>query len=78
MEIHQIKIVPVEGKRQLDEFIKLPWKIYKGNSYWVPPLISERKKFLDQKKNPFFKHAKVKLFLAYKDNEPVGRIAGVY
>jgi len=72
-----IQIKEVKSKSELNKFIKLPWKIYKDNPYWIPPLISERKKFLDQKKNPFFKHAKVKLFLAYKNNEIVGRIAGV-
>jgi len=72
-----IKVTPVENKRQLDEFIKFPWKVYKGNPYWVPPLISERKKFLNPKENPFFSHAKVRLFLAYKGKEPVGRIAAV-
>lgn len=72
-----IKVTPVENKRQLDEFIKFPWRVYKGNPYWVPPLISERKKFLNPKENPFFSHAKVRLFLAYKGKEPVGRIAAV-
>jgi len=72
-----IKVIPVENKKQLDEFIKFPWRVYKGNPYWVPPLISERKKFLNPKENPFFSHAKVRLFLAYKGKEPVGRIAAV-
>ncbi len=49
-----IKVTPVENKKQLDEFIKFPWRVYKGNPYWVPPLISERKKFLNPKENPFF------------------------
>jgi len=75
--MNQVKIIPVEDKKQLDTFIKIPWKIYKDNPYWVPPLISERKAFLNPKKNPFFSHATVKLFLAYKGKEPVGRIAAV-
>ncbi|MDL1965559.1 MAG: N-acetyltransferase [Candidatus Desulfofervidus auxilii] len=75
--MNQVEIIPVEDKKQLDTFVKIPWKIYKNNPYWVPPLISERKTFLNPKKNPFFSHATVKLFLAYKGKEPVGRIAAV-
>lgn len=58
------------------QFIRLPWKIYQDHPFWVPPLISERKKFLDPKINPFFKHAEVDLFMVRsKNREPVGRIA---
>ncbi|MCH8816643.1 MAG: hypothetical protein IIC92_02770 [Chloroflexi bacterium] len=58
------------------QFIRLPWKIYRDHPCWVPPLIGERKRFLDPKVNPFFKHAEVDLFLVRSENrEPVGRIA---
>jgi hypothetical protein len=40
----------------------------------VPPLIMERKEFLDREKNPFFDHAEAEYFLAERDGEPVGRI----
>ncbi len=61
-----------------DRFIKLPWNIYKNDPLWVPPLLIDRKTFLDPHKNPFFKSASVKLFLATKDNGTVvGRIAGI-
>lgn len=70
-----IKIKAVSSKADLKIFVKLLWKIYKDDPNWVPPLIMERMDALDENKNPFFKHAKVKLWLAYKDNEPVGRIS---
>jgi len=64
--------------REKDHFIKLPWKIYRGDANWVPPLLSERRAFLDPAKNPFFENAQVKLFMAYNERqEPVGRIAGI-
>lgn len=59
------------------EFIKFPWEIYKGNPYWVPPLIFDVRKNLDPNKNPFFKHAEVQLFLAEKDGKIAGRIAAI-
>jgi GNAT superfamily N-acetyltransferase len=55
-------------------FIKLPWQLYRNERNWVPPLVSERKKFLDRDKNPFFEHAEAEYFIAWRDGEPVGRI----
>lgn len=59
------------------KFIKFPWKIYKNYPNWVPPLIFDVKNNLDTRKNPFYQHAKVELFLAYKGAEIVGRIAAI-
>ncbi len=69
-----VKIKKVENEKDLLAFIKLPWKIYRDDPAWVPPLILERKEFLS-KKNPFFTHGEAEFFLAYRGNEPVGRIS---
>ncbi len=61
----------------LKTFLKLPWKIYKGYLNWVPPLIFQQKEILSRK-NPFFNHAEVALFLATRGSDPVGRIAAIY
>jgi hypothetical protein len=68
-------ILPVEDEKDLMAFITFPWKVYKDNSYWVPPLISERVAFLDPGHNPFFQHAKATYFLAQRSGEVVGTIA---
>ncbi|HPO54732.1 MAG: hypothetical protein RBR95_02015 [Ignavibacteriaceae bacterium] len=73
----KIEIRRVESGKDLDAFIKYPWEIYKDNNYWVPPLISEKKKILNKKKNPFFEHAEAEYFLAYKDGKLSGTIAAV-
>lgn len=73
----EIKIHKVNSNKEILSFIKFPWKIYKDNPYWVPPLIMEKKKMFDKEKNPFFKHAEIELFLAEKDGELVGRIAAI-
>lgn len=69
-----VRVTPVRSKRDLKIFLTLPFKIYKDDPYWVPPLLMEEKKKFDPKKNPFYEHAKVELFLALKNGEPVGRI----
>jgi len=58
-------------------FIKFPWRVYRGDHLWVPPLLFDRKAFLNPRKNPFFQHAQVQLFLAQQGKETVGRIAAV-
>jgi len=71
----KVNILPVRGRRDLHQFLTLPWKIYQGNSYWVPPLLSEVKRLLNRRKHPFHLHAEVEYFLALRDEEVVGRIA---
>ncbi|MFC1725258.1 N-acetyltransferase [candidate division KSB1 bacterium] len=73
----QINIIPVTNNSELKKFILLPWELYKNDKNWVPPLISEIKKYLDFNINPFFEHAEAEYFLAYQDNKVVGRIAAI-
>jgi len=70
-----VTVRKVESKADLDTFIKLPWKIYQGNPYWVPPLISLQRRKLDRKKNPSWKHMEGDYFIAWRGAEPVGTIA---
>ncbi|NIM99259.1 MAG: hypothetical protein GTO24_14615 [candidate division Zixibacteria bacterium] len=77
MRDQKLVIEPVQKRKDLLEFIKFPWQVYKDDPYWVPPLIMERKEFLNKEKNPFFKHAEVVLYLARREGQTVGRIAGI-
>ncbi len=70
----RLQIRPVHSKAELDAFIKLPFRLYADESRWVAPLISERRRFLDRRRNPFFEHARAEYFLAWRDGRPVGRI----
>ena len=62
------------SRRERDAFIKFPWQIYANDPAWVPPLIIERKTFLDRKHHPFYRHGDAALFLARKNGKIVGRI----
>ena len=73
-----VEIREVNNKREWNEFIRLPWKIYNHDPLWVPPLLFDLKKQLDQKVNPFFKSAEVKYWIAVDNNNAcVGRIAAI-
>ncbi len=69
-------IEPIEvGSGRLDEFIRLPWSIYKNDAQWIPPLVLERREHLAPKTNPYFDEANVCYWLARRGNRPVGRIS---
>jgi GNAT superfamily N-acetyltransferase len=73
----QLRIEQVSDKKGKLEFVKFPFKLYRDDPNWVPPLIEERLDFLDPKKNPFFEHSRCQLFLARQGDELVGTIAAV-
>lgn len=72
-----IRVREVRDKKDLEKFIRFPFFVYRDNPYWVPPLLRERRDFFNPEKNPFFEHADVQLFLAERDGEVVGTIAGI-
>lgn len=61
----------------MKDFVRLPYRLYKNDHNWVAPLIFEEKRSLTAKHNPFLRKNPVVLYVCYKDNRPVGRIAGV-
>ncbi|MGB5179811.1 MAG: N-acetyltransferase [Gammaproteobacteria bacterium] len=70
----ELLVLPVQNAKDLECFIRVPWSIYEGDPCWIPPLIIERKEHLSAK-NPYFKHAKWQAWIAYRNDEPVGRIS---
>jgi GNAT superfamily N-acetyltransferase len=68
-------IKKVTSKDDLMKFIQFGIDLYKGNEYFVPPLIYDERATLNRSKNPAFDHCDATYFLAYRDGEIVGRIA---
>jgi len=71
-----IIVKEVANRRDLLDFIKFPFKLYKKNPYWIPPIIKEEIRGFS-KDNPIFEKINAKLYLAYKNNQTVGRIAAI-
>lgn len=72
-----IAIREVKTAKDRKKFVKLPFQLYKGNSYWVPPIIADELKTITPEKNPAFEFCNAKFWLAEKDGKIVGRIAGI-
>ncbi|MEA1987222.1 MAG: GNAT family N-acetyltransferase [Candidatus Marinimicrobia bacterium] len=72
-----MKIIKVNDKKTMKKFIHMPWKIYKNDKNWVPPLLIGEKEKFNKNKFPFFEHSEADFFIAEKDGKIVGRIAGI-
>jgi len=71
----EITVSPVENEAALWEFLRLPWRIYQGDPYWVPPILSQQQTFLDPQRGPFFEIGEAQYFLAFRNGKPVGRLS---
>lgn len=70
-----LRVIPVGGEGELWEFLRLPWRIYQHDPYWVPPLLEHQRAFLDPKQGPFFENGEAQYFLAFYRGRPAGRIS---
>jgi len=71
----EITVSPVQNDASLWEFLRLPWRIYRGDPYWVPPILYEQRKFLDAKRGTFFEIGEAQYFLASQNGKVVGRLS---
>lgn len=67
----EVRVVQTRADRR--QFIGLPYDLYADDPAWVPPLLAEQRHQFSAR-SPFFQHAKVQLWVAYRDGRPVGRI----
>lgn len=74
---NRIDIIECKTPADRLRFIQFWWVPYRGNPYWVPPLVNERQEFLDPARSAFYQHADVALFIAQRNGQPVGTIAAI-
>lgn len=72
-----ITIQEAKTKKELTEFIKFPFSLYKDNKYWVPPIITDELETFDKTKNPAFENAEATFYVALRNNKIVGRLAAI-
>jgi len=73
--------VPLDNRKLVDRFIRVQWYIHREhhpNGHWVPPLLMDRRDYLNESKNPFFEHATCSFWIAVVGGRDVGRIAAVH
>jgi len=69
-----LRVAPVDTRRARAQFIAFPYELYRNDPAWVPPLLTEQRHQFSPK-SPFYQHAAVQTWLAYRGDRPVGRIS---
>jgi GNAT superfamily N-acetyltransferase len=72
-----IELREAKSLGDIRKFVRFPFKLYRGNEYWIPPLIKGEVDNLRADRNPAFEHCDARYVLAWRDGEIVGRIAGI-
>src|SRR5579871_1744601 len=72
-----VTVTPARTRAERDAFVRFPYTHYANDPNWVPPLLLERKDFLNPRKNPWFEFGTVQLYLARRGGKVIGRIAAV-
>jgi hypothetical protein len=72
-----VELKEVKTRRELNEFIRFPFRIFDHNPFWLPPLLIDEKNFFNPDKNKAFKTNENIMYLAYKDGKICGRIMGI-
>ena len=73
----EIKVIDPSVRSQLRQFVLFPEKLYKNNPYYVPALVFDEMGTLNPASNPASDFCDQELYMAYKDGEPVGRVAAI-
>jgi len=69
-----IHVVPLRNARERRIFLEFPWRIYRNDPLWVPPLLPDRRKAIDRRTGVFFQRGEAEFFIAWRDGTPVGTI----
>jgi GNAT superfamily N-acetyltransferase len=69
-----IQIRPVQSPRERRTFLTFPWRIYRDDPLWVPPLLPDLAKRLDPKKGAILRRGEAGFFIAWQEGRPVGTI----
>ena len=72
-----IHVKEINTKKEMEQFVKFPFSLYKNNPNWVPTIIADELETFNSLKNPVFEHATARFFLAIKNDTIVGRIAAI-
>lgn len=73
----RVVVAPADDGQARRDFIDVPYLVQGGNPNWVPPLRAQQREVLDTRRNPTYRHARIRLFVAYHGGQPAGRIAAI-
>ncbi len=75
--MEELQIRPVMSRVEQKRFIRLPWRIYKDDPCWMPPLVMAQEELLGFRRHPFYEASRTQSFLASRGGKDVGRITAI-
>lgn len=72
-----LHVIPASTRQEKKDFLQFPWKIYKDDPYWIPPLRGNQRELVGYNRHPFYEKNEVQTFVAYRNGRPCGRIAAI-
>ncbi len=73
----ELSIRPVETRSEQKRFVRLPWRIYRDDPCWMPPLVMSQEELLGFRPHPFYERSKIRSFIASRGGQDVGRISAI-
>jgi len=75
--VADVVVRPVDTRSEQKRFIRLPWRIYRDDPCWMPPLIMSQEELLGFRRHPFYERSRSRSFLASRGGVDVGRITAI-
>jgi GNAT superfamily N-acetyltransferase len=75
--VADVQVRPVESRAEQNRFIRLPWRIYRDDPCWMPPLVMAQEELLGFRTHPFYEKSRSQSFLASRGDTDVGRITAI-
>ena len=74
----RVVVKPVAGRRERKLFLGSPWRLYRDDPHWIPPIRMDLEEMVGYRPHPFYQRNEVQTFLAWRGGEVVGRIAAIH
>ncbi|HZE98439.1 MAG TPA: GNAT family N-acetyltransferase [Planctomycetota bacterium] len=72
-----MKLLTASSPRELETFIRMPFRLYHDDTRWIPPLVSSELRMMNPKVNPFYRHSEAAHFMVERDGKLIGRISAI-
>jgi len=72
-----IEVRDVRSRAERRAFVSFPERLYAGHPQYVPKFVRDELKTLDPRRNPACEYCDARLWMAFRDGQPVGRVAGL-
>ena len=74
---NEIVVKEVKSKCELRKFVQFGIDLYKDNPYYCPPIFFDEINSFNPKTNPALEVCDFVIYMAYRNNQIVGRIVGI-